>query len=1119
MKLNYSLSFPDLYQNNGLKRIDQIFLHFLQKESQDLYQKLLNARQNSNNISNDSELIISIAPFLEKFLIKLFYLEQEISDLNNYKQKFSNLFDCKKLFIQKRVSRKFKIEEIEDFNIKNLIEIIQNRIGDLTELNISTDIMNLLQNEERNQEILEIYSKFCAWALLSKMGKIKYKDSILFNLPEKINQDNLINLEENNNELSLDKNYLRNREGFSLSDNGASIAKIIGEVKYCLYCHKRDKDSCSKGLKDKENNFKISEHNIELSGCPLEEKISEMIFLYHENLPISSLATIMIDNPLIPATGHRICNDCMKSCIYQNQSPVDIPQIETAILKEILNLNYGFEIYSLLSRWNPLNFKRFLPRENSNNNILIVGSGPAGFNLAYHLLQEGHFVTSIDGLKIEPLDPEISGIDFDKNPVPFKAIKDQYELFSDLSKRTPQGFGGVMEYGITVRWNKNFLNIIRILLERNRNYRLYGGVRFGSQINKDIAFKELNFDHIALCMGAGSPNIIALKNNLSKGIRKASDFLMNLQLSGAFGNKSLSNLQIRLPAIVIGGGLTAIDAATEILAYYPIQIEKFAQKYDKNLEFLLNEEEKTIAQEFLQHFQELEEERKEAQKENRKINLNKLLEKWGGVKILYRNSLQKSPSYRLNHEEVKKAFEENIKFVSNITPKEAILDEFQSVRALKSQDNKIFPARTILIAAGIKPNIIIAKEDEDFDLDNDHFQLIDEKGQKHGKAGSVKANQMHILTYIKDQKSISFFGDMHPDFSGNVVKAMASAKKGYPIINKILPKPAKSINFANFSQNLSNLLQAKIEKITKLSNDITEIIIKAPFAAKNFKEGQIYRLQNYHYFAQKKYDTSLDAEPLAVTATEINGNKISFIIVKSGISSKIISQLPIGQRVILMGPTGSKSNIVANKNILLIGGTLGNAAFLSIAKALKSANCKIIYINALKKECDLYYQEKIERFTDQIIYCFEKLDNFNIKRPKDLVFKGNIGQIMEKLANDHRLLIPFGKIDHIMAIGSNKMMESVKIAKDNKLKGIFKNDAEFLLRTNSPMQCMMKQICAQCLQKHIDPESGEEYFSYSCFKQDQNIDQISFKHLSDRLANNSLQEKTINYFLSENDFL
>ncbi|MGC4052153.1 MAG: hypothetical protein QM757_22680 [Paludibaculum sp.] len=52
----------------------------------------------------------------------------------------------------------------------------------------------------------------------------------------------------------------------------------------------------------------------------------------------------------------------MKSCIYQKQEPVDIPQVETRTLKDVLELPWGFEIYSLLTRWNPLNFARPLPR-------------------------------------------------------------------------------------------------------------------------------------------------------------------------------------------------------------------------------------------------------------------------------------------------------------------------------------------------------------------------------------------------------------------------------------------------------------------------------------------------------------------------------------------------------------------------------------------------------------------------------------------------------------------------------------------------------------------------------------------------------------------------------------
>ena len=42
----------------------------------------------------------------------------------------------------------------------------------------------------------------------------------------------------------------------------------------------------------------------------------------------------MLDNPMCPGTGHRICNDCMKGCIFQKQDPVNIPQTETGVLSE-----------------------------------------------------------------------------------------------------------------------------------------------------------------------------------------------------------------------------------------------------------------------------------------------------------------------------------------------------------------------------------------------------------------------------------------------------------------------------------------------------------------------------------------------------------------------------------------------------------------------------------------------------------------------------------------------------------------------------------------------------------------------------------------------------------------
>src|ERR1019366_7379196 len=116
--------------------------------------------------------------------------------------------------------------------------------------------------------------------------------------------------------------------------------------------------------------------------------------------------------------------------------------------------------------------------------------------------------------------------------------------------------------------------VVRLLLERRAEFSMFGGVRFGGTLSVEDAF-DLGFDHIALAMGAGRPTVLDIPNGLARGVRTASDFLMALQLTGAAKSNSLANMQLRLPVLVIGGGLTAIDTATESLGYYPGQGEKF----------------------------------------------------------------------------------------------------------------------------------------------------------------------------------------------------------------------------------------------------------------------------------------------------------------------------------------------------------------------------------------------------------------------------------------------------------------------------------------------------------------------------------------------------------------
>ncbi len=163
---------------------------------------------------------------------------------------------------------------------------------------------------------------------------------------------------------------------------------------------------------------------------------------------------------MCPGTGHRICNDCMKACIYQKQEPVNIPQIETGVLTDVLNMPWGVEIYGLLTRWNPLNIQRPYALPYNGRNVLVVGLGPAGYTLAHYLVNEGFGVIAIDGLKIEPLPEELTGTA--KRPP--RPIREWKEIYRPLDGRVLEGFGGVSEYGITVRWDKNFLTLIHLTL-------------------------------------------------------------------------------------------------------------------------------------------------------------------------------------------------------------------------------------------------------------------------------------------------------------------------------------------------------------------------------------------------------------------------------------------------------------------------------------------------------------------------------------------------------------------------------------------------------------------------------------------------------------------------------
>ncbi len=1161
--------FSDLFKSDRLRDLHEAFWIYTETTSPGLRAKFLQVADLPPS-PPQSEVLIEVGRYTGDFLARLFQVTTEVSKIRNATEELNPAFRFRNEFLKIRVFKRFEeavLPTTEFAALEKTVRDIQNQEpappGADPEVRLARVTLFLLDchkklkkepltrvEEMRAQSLcspilggaledkislaLERIETWCTQVWIDPKKRRGVDGWVSYIRPGKLDFANLIPTVPGPSGLDQDRvvAHTRPRDGFQLTDTRMPTKRMLREIDYCIYCHQREKDSCSKGFPEK-GGFKKNPLGIELKGCPLDERISEMQWLRKQGDPLGALAMIMLDNPMCPGTGHRICNDCMKGCIFQKQEPVNIPENETAVLTEVLGLPYGVEIYGLLTRFNPLNHKRPYALPYHGNDILIVGLGPAGYTLSHYLANEGFGVVGVDGLKLEPLDDRLTG---KGRPFP-EPIKNFSELHEELDQRVLKGFGGVSEYGITVRWDKNFLGLIYLTLLRRQNVRFYGGVRFGGTLTLEEAW-DLGFKHVALATGAGRPTLVDMKNNLSRGVRKASDLLMSLQLSGAFKSNSLSNLQVQLPSLVIGGGLTALDTATETLAYYPVQVEKILSQFEKlKLELgeeavwkLCDAEEQTTLKTFLDHGLAVRTERRAAKKEKRKPRFADLCKQWGGVQVVYRKALSDSPAYRLNHEEVAKALEEGVGFIEKMTPLEVVLDEHQAVAALlcrTSEGKEVrLPARSISVAAGTQPNTTYEKEFPgtfEMDAQGKYFKKyrITEQGDSLVRVPSAPGEKgAFFLSAESAGRMVSFYGDNHPDYAGNVVKAMASAKHGAPEVAKLFATDIAHAThgtsgdkrFSTLTDKLDSALHPKVVRVNRLAPTIVEVIVHAPLAARKFQPGQFYRLQNFETQAHATNGYRLTMEGLALTGAWVDKEKelLSLVVLEMGASSRMCALLQPGEPVVVMGPTGTPSDIPKNETVLLAGGGLGNAVLLSIAQAMRANGCRVIYFAGYKKAADVFFHDLIQSSTDQMIWAVDEGETIPVGRPGDLTYRGNIVQAMTAYARGELQkvpLFPFSQIDRVLAIGSDRMMAAVGAARSKEL-APYLNPAHVAIGSiNSPMQCMMKEICAQCLQKHVDPKTGEESFVFSCFNQDQLLDEVDFTNLRARLRTNSLAEK------------
>lgn len=242
------------------------------------------------------------------------------------------------------------------------------------------------------------------------------------------------------------------------------------------------------------------------TACPAEIDIPLFIREISTGNPLGAAETIF-DQNILGGMCARVCPTetlCEEACVRMEAEgkPVKIGHLQRFATDLALENDRQF-------------YQRAKP---TGNKIAIVGAGPAGLACAHRLAIHGHEIVIFDG------------------------------------REKP---GGLNEYGIASYKSTNDF------AQKEINYILsIGGIdiKAGKVLGRDFTLNDLSgeFDAIFLGMGLSGVNALRAEGENAGGVRDAVDFIAELRQAD-----DLSKLTIGRNVVVIGGGMTAIDAAIQ----------------------------------------------------------------------------------------------------------------------------------------------------------------------------------------------------------------------------------------------------------------------------------------------------------------------------------------------------------------------------------------------------------------------------------------------------------------------------------------------------------------------------------------------------------------------------
>ena len=134
-------------------------------------------------------------------------------------------------------------------------------------------------------------------------------------------------------------------------------------------------------------------------------------------------------------------------------------------------------------------------------------------------------------------------------------------------------------------------------------------------------------------------------------------------------------------------------------------------------------------------------------------------------------------------------------------------------------------------------------------------------------------------------------------------------------------------------------------------------------------------------------------EGLALTGAWVDRERglVSTIVLEMGGSSDLCAQLQPGEPVVLMGPTGTPTEIARGETVVLAGGGLGNAVLFSIGQAFRDAGSKVLYFAGYQQDASIATRSPTSRPPPTWSSgAATKRRDSRPARPQDRAFVGNI---------------------------------------------------------------------------------------------------------------------------------